>query len=73
MSNAIRTGIATTRIDRRKVLHHSAAGLAIPALGAAGRPGAGGEAHSALKRAGFDRDRCDDIGNERRGTVPGAA
>lgn len=27
MSNAIRSGISTTRIDRRKVLHHSAAGL----------------------------------------------
>jgi CubicO group peptidase (beta-lactamase class C family) len=47
MSNAIRSGIATTRIDRRKVLQHSAAGLAIPAQAAAGRP-AGGAAHSAL-------------------------
>jgi hypothetical protein len=74
MSNTIRSGIATTRIDRRKVLHHSAAGLAIPALVAAGRPSLGGEAHSVLdKRAGFDRERCDDIGNERRGTVTGAA
>ena len=45
MNNAIRTGIATTRFDRRTVLHHSAAGLAIPVLGAAGRPGAGGAAY----------------------------
>jgi CubicO group peptidase (beta-lactamase class C family) len=53
MSNVIRTDIATTRINRRKVLHHSAAGLAIPALVAAGRPGAGGEAHSALNAQGL--------------------
>jgi hypothetical protein len=45
MSNTMRSGIATTRIDRRTVLHHSAGGLAIPALGAAGRPGAGGAAY----------------------------
>ena len=51
MSNAIRTDIATTPIDRRTVLHHSAAGLVIPALVAAGRPGAGGAAHSALDYA----------------------
>ena len=38
MNNTIRSGIATARIDRRKVLHHSAAGLAIPALAAAGWP-----------------------------------
>ncbi|MCD6059505.1 MAG: hypothetical protein K0Q89_3035, partial [Thermomicrobiales bacterium] len=50
MSNAIGSGIATTRIDRRKVLRHSAAGLAIPALAAAGRP-TGGAAHSALDNA----------------------
>jgi CubicO group peptidase (beta-lactamase class C family) len=50
MSNPIRPGITTTPIDRRKVLRHSAAGLAIPALAAAGRP-AGGAAHSALDNA----------------------
>src|SRR5215207_3874635 len=51
MSNAIRSEITTTRIDRRKLLHHSAAGLAIPALVAARRPAAGGAAHSALDNA----------------------
>ena len=45
MSNAMRSRIATPRIDRRTVLHHSAAGLAIPALGAAGRLGVGGAAY----------------------------
>src|SRR5215204_740730 len=51
MSNVIRSGIATTSIDRRKVLRHSAAGLAIPVLAAAGKPVAGGTAHTALDNA----------------------
>ena len=67
MSNAIRSGIATTRIDRRKVLQHSAAGLAIPALAAAGRPAGASGSLRPRQRAGFDWDRRDDIGNERRG------
>ena len=73
MSNAIRSGIAATRIDRRKVLHRSAAGLAISALAAAGRP-AGGAAHSTIENARSSTGvRWADIGYERRGTITGTA
>jgi CubicO group peptidase (beta-lactamase class C family) len=50
MSNAIGSGITTSQFDRRKVLHHSAAGLAISALAATGGS-VGAAAHSTLDNA----------------------